>query len=285
MSNAIQSIALDKLVPHPDNPNRMSKANFAKLVRNIKRTGRYEPLIVRPCPQTKGDCFQIINGHHRAKALAELGYETADVIVWDIDDEQADILLATLNRLGGSDILQKKLALLKRLEQSAVGGQTRELAKLLPQTAKQIERLTSLKDSLRRAASIEHRASSFANPLVFFLTDEQSADVEDALFLAQVGPHVKRGGGFSGQACPERSRRVYPAGSFSPQVYPGGSNPQINLGAKHNEQDQVPEATPGGGVLGPEVPETEQTTKAAKRAASLTEIARFFLSTSRSTAK
>ncbi len=266
MSNAIQSIALDKLIPHPDNPNRMSKANFAKLVRNIKRTGRYEPLIVRPCPRrNKGDCFQIINGHHRAKALAQLGYETADVIVWDIDDEQADILLATLNRLGGSDILQKKLALLKRLQQSAVGGQTRELAKLLPQTAKQIERLTSLKDSLRRAASIEHRASSFANPLVFFLTDEQSVDVEDALFLAQVGPRVKRG--------------------FSPQVYPGGSNPQINLGAKHNEQDQVPEATPGGGVLGPEVPGTEKTTKAAKRAAALTRIARFFLATSRSTAK
>lgn len=230
MSNAIQSIALDKLVPHPDNPNRMSKANFAKLVRNIKCTGRYEPLIVRPCPQknchscasrkpatgedSTSAYFQIINGHHRAKALGQLGHETADVVVWDIDDQQADILLATLNRLGGSDILQKKLALLQRLNKRM---KTRELAKLLPQTAKQIEHLTSLKDSLRRASSIQHQVFSFANPVVFFLDDEQSAIVEDALFLAQL--------------------------------------------------------------------DSEQTTKAGKRAASLTEIARFFLSTSRSTAR
>jgi len=213
MANMIQPIRSDKLIPHPANPNRMSKANFAKLVHNIDRTGRYEPLVVRPCPDKIG-CFQIINGHHRAKALAQLGYETADAIVWDIDDDQADILLATLNRLRGSDILEKKLALLKRLNKRM---QSRELAKLLPQTAKQIKRLADLKGSLRRASSIKQRASSFANPLVFFLDDEQSAIVEDALFLAQL--------------------------------------------------------------------DSKQTTKAGKRAASLTQIARFFLSTSKSTAK
>jgi ParB-like chromosome segregation protein Spo0J len=48
--NRVSRIAIDKLVAHPDNPNRMSKTNFAKLVRNIERTGRYEPLVVRPCP-------------------------------------------------------------------------------------------------------------------------------------------------------------------------------------------------------------------------------------------
>ena len=46
--STIQSIALDGLIAHPDNPNRMSSGNFAKLVRNIEQTGRYEPLIVRP---------------------------------------------------------------------------------------------------------------------------------------------------------------------------------------------------------------------------------------------
>ena len=39
MENMIQTIAIEKLIPHPDNPNRQSKANFAKLVRNIERTG------------------------------------------------------------------------------------------------------------------------------------------------------------------------------------------------------------------------------------------------------
>ena len=84
MTNLIQSIALDKLVAHPDNPNRMSSVNFAKLVRNIGRTSRYEPLVVRPAPESR-DCFQIINGYHRWRALAKLGYsneETNDIILY-----------------------------------------------------------------------------------------------------------------------------------------------------------------------------------------------------------
>ena len=178
MANSIQSIALEKLVPHPDNPNRQSRANFAKLVRNIERTGRYEPLVVRPCPD-KADCFQIINGYHRLMALSKLGYKAADAIVWDIDDEQTNILLATLNRLGGSDELAKKLKLLKRLNKKLATG---ELAKLLPQTAKQIERLTNLKMP-RKPAKMPTKL--FAIPVVFFLNDNQQRIVEKALSLVE----------------------------------------------------------------------------------------------------
>jgi ParB-like chromosome segregation protein Spo0J len=178
MANSIQSIALEKLVPHPDNPNRQSRANFAKLVRNIERTGRYEPLVVRPCPD-KVDCFQIINGYHRLMALSKLGYKAADAIVWDIDDEQTDILLATLNRLGGSDELAKKLKLLKHLNKKLATG---ELAKLLPQTKKQIERLTNLK---KPDAPTRINANSFAIPVVFFLNDKQQRIVEAAISLVE----------------------------------------------------------------------------------------------------
>jgi ParB/RepB/Spo0J family partition protein len=178
MTNSIQSIALDKLEFHPDNPNKQSKVNFAKLVRNIERTGRYEPLVVRPCPNSEGR-FQIINGHHRCHALTRLGCETADCIVWDINDEETDILLTTLNRLGGSDQLSKKLKLLKRLNRKMATG---ELAKLLPQTAKQIERLTHLK---KTAAPAKINTNSFANPLVFFVNDTQLEQIEKALSLVE----------------------------------------------------------------------------------------------------
>jgi len=178
MTNSIQSIALEKLVPHPDNPNRQSRANFTKLVRNIKHSGLYEPLVVRPCPD-KADCFQIINGHHRLMALSKLGYKSADAIVWDIDDKQTDILLATLNRLGGSDELAKKFKLLKRLNKKLATG---ELAKLLPQTKKQIERLTNLK---KPDTPTKINANSFAIPVVFFLNDKQQRIVENALLLVE----------------------------------------------------------------------------------------------------
>jgi len=208
--NRVSRIAIDKFVAHQDNPNRMSKANFTKLIRNIEQTGRYEPLIVRPCPQKnchscasrnpdddRISCFQIINGHHRWQALRKLGYKTAEAIVWDIDDNDTDILLATLNRLGGSDILEKKLVLLKRLNQRM---DTRELAKLLPQTTKQIERLTSILDTRPSNAGFrskpavggsipdEHRASrSKYRALVFFVNDKQQEIVKRALLLAGRG--------------------------------------------------------------------------------------------------
>jgi len=178
MSNQIQTIAIDKLVANPDNPNRMSRTNFKKLIRNIERTGRYEPLVVRPAPQKPG-FYQIINGHHRWRALKGLGYKSAEAVVWDIDDKDTDILLVTLNRLGGSDVLEKKLVLIKRLNQRMEKGR---LAKLLPQTAKQIERLAALKMPKAPAKAAKN---SFANPMVFFLNDTQQEIVENALLHAR----------------------------------------------------------------------------------------------------
>lgn len=180
MANSIKSIVLEKLIAHPDNPNRMSRANFTKLVRNIKKTGRYEPLVVRPLAKKRG-CFEIINGHHRCRALGELDYEQADCVVWDVDDEQADILLSTLNRLGGSDELDRKLALLRRLNKKMKAA---ELAKFLPQTTKQIERLVSLQRPGLVAVGSVRGARCFANPMVFFLDDTQQQIIKNAIGLA-----------------------------------------------------------------------------------------------------
>jgi len=177
MKTKIAHIALDKLVPHLDNPNWMSRGNFAKLVRNIERTHHYEPLIVRPHPDKAGS-FQIINGHHRCDALKELGHKTADAVIWNVDDEQTAILLATLNRLGGRDSLDKKLALLRRLRRHA---SIPELAKRLPQTRGQLERLLARK-MLRPTGT--HTQVPAAVPLVFFVDEAQRCTIEEALSLA-----------------------------------------------------------------------------------------------------
>jgi hypothetical protein len=197
-STKIRHIPLDKLVPHPDNPNRISWANFDKLVRHIEQTGRYEPLVVRPCPGRPG-FFQIINGHHRCEALRKLDRETAEAVVWDIDDEQTDVLLATLNRLGGRDTLEKKLALLQRLSAKTP---IRTLARLLPQTRGQLERLTS-----RRPLSQGKPpgTGAFPIPMVFFVDEAQQAIIEGALSLIPSSSATPSGA--SGKA-PRAARRA-----------------------------------------------------------------------------
>jgi ParB-like chromosome segregation protein Spo0J len=191
IENQVTSVPIGKLIAHPGSSNRMSKRNFTRLLRNIERTGRYEPLVVRPCParnchscrsrnpeaagQEKHHCFEIINGHNRCRALKQLGYEAVDAIVWDVDDAEADILLCSLNRLKGSDVLDKKLSLLERINDVMPA---REMARLLPFTRSQIEKLRSLKVP---SAPAKIDAESFAVPMVFFLSDEQQQVVAEAM--------------------------------------------------------------------------------------------------------
>jgi ParB/RepB/Spo0J family partition protein len=179
-------IPLDKLIPHPENPNKMSKQTFEKLKRHIKQSYNYEPLIVRKHPETENH-FEIINGHHRATALKQLGETFVDCVIWNIDDDQARILLATLNRLGGKDELSAKSELIKSLSEKF---SVKELSKLLPDTKTAIERLKDITKSLPQP---EDDAKAFLNTLVFFLNDEQIKIVEAALEKAMPAKGTKSG--------------------------------------------------------------------------------------------
>jgi len=174
VENIIKAIGMDKLTAHPDNPNRMGKAVFNKLVRNIEMTGKYEPLIVRVDPEEKNR-YQIINGHHRCKALKKLGIKRADCVVWDIDDEQAQVFLMTLNRLSGRDELGKKISLLKKLSQK---NDVEKLGRILPIESGQIDKLIKLK---RMSKTRLCQAKKFAEPLVFFVDAKQGKIIESAI--------------------------------------------------------------------------------------------------------
>jgi len=169
-----KTIRLRKLVANPANPNVISSSNFVKLARNIGKTGFYEPLLVRPLKIKKG-YYQIINGYHRSRILLKLRYATVDCIVVGCDDVQANILLATLNRLGGKDEISRKIDLLKCLLKDMSSA---ELGKVLLQTKMQVEKLTNFKLPKGKKGT-----KSFLNSLVFFLTDKQKGTVEKAFSL------------------------------------------------------------------------------------------------------
>ena len=189
MVRRIESIGIDRLVAHPANPNRMSGAAFKKLVGHIERTGNYEPVIVRPHPKRAG-CFEIINGYHRVEALKQSGRKRCDCVVWQVDDTEALLLVATLNRLCGSDELDKKSELIKSLSKRF---STKELVGKLAESRKSIERLKELSRpvpllNLRQSAKVRLTAKVFLNPLMFFLSDEQKKIVDEALAKA-AGPN------------------------------------------------------------------------------------------------
>ncbi|MHC4757324.1 MAG: ParB/RepB/Spo0J family partition protein [Planctomycetota bacterium] len=199
MASEIKSIALERLIEHPDNANVQSKGTFSKLVRHIKRTGFYEPLVVRPLRERKG-YYQVINGHHRLKAVQQLGYKECDCVVWEVDDEETEILLLTLNRIGGTDNLARKLRILKSLNERRGA---KYLGRLLPQSAIQIERLVNLK-KLNVLPNVSKK--SFAKAVVFFVDDKQERIVEKAISEASkdlkgATRAVRRGAALVEMAC------------------------------------------------------------------------------------
>ena len=204
----LQWIPLDQLHPHPENSNRMPPRLMEKLKRHIQRTGLYEPLVVRPfhCELRNVDCglngndsrppagdspganpqsailnpqlrYQILNGHHRAEVLRQLGHTHARCDVWVVSDEDALLLLATLNRLEGRDDPAARAKLLAKL---AGDRSPEDLARLLPEPADAVARL--LKLTRPPPAPLAAGAAALAaRPMTFFLSEEQHALVREAL--------------------------------------------------------------------------------------------------------
>lgn len=145
-----QDIPLDQLQSHPANSNVMPDHLLAKLVRHIEDTDRYPPLIVRPLPPNGSPSFdpsatttqyQILDGHHRVAALKQLGRDHAQCVIWQVDDREALLLLATLNRLQGQDDPTRRASLIGSL---AHRYNTKQLADLLPERVGQVKKLMEL---------------------------------------------------------------------------------------------------------------------------------------------
>ncbi len=182
-------VPLDDLVAHPLNSNVMSEDMQAKLKAHIKRTGRYPFLVVRPHPE-EPDKYQVLDGHHRIAILRELGHTEARCDVWEVDDREAKLLLATLNRLQGQDQPLRRAQLIHELL-----GETSldDLAGLLPETDKQIEELHALLEfpADEIAALLEEEAEQaekvLPRVLTFVVTPDQEQIIEQAVELASDG--------------------------------------------------------------------------------------------------
>ena len=174
MSKEILLVGVGRLLGHRCNSNLMGKAKFGKLKGHIERTGNYEPIVVREHPERAG-CYEIINGHNRVAVLKELGLGEAECVVWDVDDEEVLVLLATLNRLGGRDDVYRRGRLVRRL---CRGFGVKDLVRLLPESARAIERLRGLR---RSRVKVKEKIKAFLNPVVFFVDDAEKGVLEGAI--------------------------------------------------------------------------------------------------------
>jgi len=170
----LQEIPIDSLIAHPENSNHMSTEMLRKLRRHIERTDRYEPLTVRPHPTAEGK-YEVLNGHNRLKVLRAIGRDSVRCVVWDVDDSQSRLYLATLNRLAGSDIPERRAALVDSLLGTF---DVTELSELLPDGRHQIEelqRLSCLEPEEFIASGASGRAEYHIPVILDFVLEESEA--------------------------------------------------------------------------------------------------------------
>ncbi len=177
MSGMVE-VALGDLRAHERNSNAMRGELFEKLVAHIERSGRYPPLVVRPMPGEAG-AYQVLDGHHRWRALERLGESHARCVVWDVDDGEALVLLATLNRLEGADDPLARAGLLEELK-SRLDLSVTGLAKLLPESRDDVKRLLQL-TAEAPAPSEPPPLESMRQAVHFFLLPEEKRRLDRVL--------------------------------------------------------------------------------------------------------
>ena len=137
---------------------------------------------MRPHPREEGK-FQVINGHNRLRVLRALEHQTAHCVVWNLDDDQTRLYLATLNRLSGKDIPERRATLLENL---LVTYNMDELSALLPDDRKQLEelkRLTHLEAENLARRTINEEKFQIPVILSFMVEESEAKEVNIALDL------------------------------------------------------------------------------------------------------
>lgn len=91
----IQQLTLTELHPFPNHPFKvLDDEAMQRTVESIAQYGVLAPLIVRPRPEGG---YEILSGHRRQYAAKLAGLETLPVIVRNMDDNAAVVLMVDSN--------------------------------------------------------------------------------------------------------------------------------------------------------------------------------------------
>ena len=115
----ISQLPPDKLSPFAKHPYRVREdAAMDELVESIRVHGILSPLLARP----KGEGYELVSGHRRRLAAQKLGLSTVPVLVREMTDDEAVILMVDSN-LQRENLLPSEKAFAYRMKLEAMKHQ------------------------------------------------------------------------------------------------------------------------------------------------------------------
>lgn len=148
-SKDIVEIPIKDLYPYEGHTFKVIDEELDDLLSAIEREGVKQPIIVRN--RALGG-YEIISGHRRKRACELLKIEKIPVLIYELTDYEADILMVDSNIYRKKWKLSEKAKSYKKKfdalkHQGKIGGNTLEdLGKLFGESSKTVQRIISLAD-------------------------------------------------------------------------------------------------------------------------------------------
>ena len=182
MKEYIRQLSPDKLLPFQNHPYQVREdAAMEELTESIRIHGGLSPLLARP----KDEGYELVSGHRRRLAAQKLGLKAIPVLVREMTDDEAVILMVDSN-LQRENLLPSEKAFAYKMKLEAmkhqgmtcgqVGHKSRDAVSNddSGRTIQRYIRLTNLVSPLLQMVDDGHIAFSPAVELSYLTRDEQA---------------------------------------------------------------------------------------------------------------
>ena len=223
----VQQIPIDALYPFTNHPFKvLDDEAMTRTVESIAQYGVLAPLIARPRPD--GDGYEIISGHRRQYAAKLAGMDTLPVIVRQMSDDAAVILMVDSN-LQREHILPSERALAYKMKLDAMrrtsGRPSKENSRQLVgnfetadvvgkesgESGRQVQRFIRLTNLIPELLDMVDEKKIAFNPAVelSYLDESQQRDFLEAMNDTQNAPSLSQA---------QRLKKLAQEGHFSYDV-------------------------------------------------------------------
>ena len=188
----VQQIPIDALHPFTNHPFKvLDDEAMTRTVESIAQYGVLAPLIARPRPD--GDGYEIISGHRRQYAAKLAGLDTLPVIVRQMSDDAAVILMVDSN-LQREHILPSERAFAYKMKLDAIKNQGARLDLTSSQVGMKLQALDIAGQEAGDSRNKVHRFIRLTNliPELLDMVDEKKIAFNPAVELSYLDESQQR---------------------------------------------------------------------------------------------
>ena len=191
----IQEIQLSELFPFKDHPFSVTDdKKMMEMVESVKQFGVMIPLIARPLD---GGGYEIISGHRRKRACELVGIEKIPVIVRDLDNDEATILMVDSNLQARDEIPPTERAKAYQMKLEAIKHQGERTDLTCGQVGHKLEARKSIDIVAENSPDSRKQIQRFIrlnnlNPELQEMVDEGRLAFTPAVELSYLKPEEQR---------------------------------------------------------------------------------------------